>query len=40
MYCGKNILSVFSGVEDLPVKGIEMTVINAARCEWHDDKTG
>jgi len=40
MYCGENILSVFSGVEDLAVNGIEMTVINAARCEWYDDKTG
>jgi len=30
-YFGKNIGSVFSGVEDLEVDGIKITVINAAR---------
>ena len=31
---------MFSGVKDQGENGIPMTVTNAARCEWYEDKTG
>jgi len=37
-FCGKDILSVFPGGKDQGVNGIPMTVINAARQEWLEDK--